>query len=135
MAEKLVSQYKLGGSFEKDRKQLLAQFQSDAEKKETARKLISQLVKLMLQRDGQLLSKNHAQVSALIQTELVKRHVAKSRDCASTTAPSSAAWSMAEINLLDNINALVDNYLSENIHSDQFQDKIEKCLKRDKPRN
>lgn len=75
----LVSRFKRDGLFDSKRREWFERFETDDASHRELGELIEKVIKLKIKKDPDLLTKNKSKVSALIQTELVKRQVEKAK--------------------------------------------------------
>lgn len=131
--KEIVAEYKRQGLFDARRKQFFDTFVADETRQQQLKELISELVKCKIEKEPELFSKNRGKVSALIQTELVKRHV--EREKLSTSggwadgetgdgAGSGKDGRYSDTELLDRINDLLDSYVASVEGSEQVQGEI-----------
>lgn len=115
MQQDLIAQYKKNGAFDAKRKAWFAAVDADEELQKKLNTLVHRLVRVKIEKDPELVMNDSGsgsgKLSALIQTELVKRHVQKSKTADKGDAPADVSLSnvetMSETELLDTINALV----------------------------
>jgi predicted component of type VI protein secretion system len=111
--KEIVAEYKKRGFFDTKRKEWLDLCLEDTEKRDTLKTLIEQVVKCKIEKDPELLIKNKGKVTALIQTELVKRHVQKTKQISgntNTTINSDIKPIDKEMELLDQLNSILDSF-------------------------
>lgn len=160
--KELISRYKKQGYFDLKRKELFDLFISDQSKNEELKNLLNQLVKYKILKDPDLFGKNRGKLSALIQTELVKRHVEKNKlknkskniennntinnimsnkvgndikinnniekVANNNNGNSNKDYVYSEIELLDNINDLLDNFILSVEANPKIQNEIQEQL-------
>lgn len=119
MQQDLVTQYKKGGAFDAKRKAWFESVVADEELQKKLNKLVDKLVRVKIEKDPELVINDSGngdgsgKLSALIQTELVKRQVqraktaAKDKDDLPTDISLCEVETMTETELLDAINTLV----------------------------
>lgn len=129
----LVAKYKKDGFFDEDRKALFDAFSSSDNHatKTELNNLILSLVKIKIEKDPYLLTKNKGKISALIQTELVKRHVETFRvkataakthkDATDNASAKLPDGSNTENEILDKINSLLDAFAEHATTNSEFQ--------------
>lgn len=120
MQQEIVSGYKKKGLFDSKRKEWFESVAADAELQTILAQLVRRLVEVKIEKDPELVIKDcgsgasSGKLSALIQTELVKRQVTTGKKAQKRTgdAPSDVSTpvdisAMTETELLDAINNLV----------------------------
>lgn len=133
--KEIVARYKKQGHFDARRKQFFDTFVADRARQQQLTELIGELVKCKIEKEPELFSKNRGKVSALIQTELVKRHVEREKlgaksssgeasNSSSDHRSSGTDGKYSDTELLDRINDLLDAYIASVVGSDQVQAEI-----------
>ena len=75
--EDIIEKYKREGHFDNKRRELFEKFTSNNENSEKLSKLLEKVIKIKISKDPDIIFKNNGKISAIIQTELVKRHISK----------------------------------------------------------
>lgn len=126
--KELIAEYKKQGNFDSKRKELFDAFVSDKTRQMELSQFINQLVKLKISKDPDLFGKNRGKLSALIQTELVKRHVEKEKDkfklSTDNTTITPDLTALSEIELLDHINSLLDSFAESIKNNEEIQQEM-----------
>lgn len=134
--KEIVGEFKKQGHFDARRKQFFDTFVADEDRQQQLAELISKLVRCKIEKEPELFSKSRGKVSALIQTELVKRHVERDKLKAKSSGdgngdvdadkidPEISGDKYSETELLDRINDLLDSFATSVGESEEIQSEI-----------
>lgn len=140
--KEIVAEFNKKGYFDTRRKELFDLFVADETRQQQLEVLLKQLIKCKIEKDPDFFGKNRGKMSALIQTELVKRHVVKEKskvksgnrahftnnnDLSQPTAVVDGEYSETE--LLDRINDLLNTFSTSIEENEQFQNDVKAQLK------
>ena len=134
--EDIIEKYKREGHFDNKRRELFEKFTSNNENSEKLSKLLEKVIKIKISKDPDIIFKNNGKISAIIQTELVKRHVSKknSDNSNNNNNNNNNNNSMKEninkseesdlLELFDEINSILDEYANsvEIVNTDELKE-------------
>ncbi|GMM46087.1 hypothetical protein DAPK24_026620 [Pichia kluyveri] len=131
--EDIIEKYKREGYFDNKRRELFEKFTSNNENSEKLSKLLEKVIKIKISKDPDIIFKNNGKISAIIQTELVKRHISK-KNSDNNNNNNKIINSMKEninkseesdlLELFDEINSILDEYANsvEIVNTDELKE-------------
>ena len=128
--EDIIEKYKREGHFDNKRRELFEKFTSNNENSEKLSKLLEKVIKIKISKDPDIIFKNNGKISAIIQTELVKRHISKKNSDNNNKINNSMKENINKseesdlLELFDEINSILDEYANsvEIVNTDELKE-------------